>query len=361
MDGGEHRAGNVPGEQSPGIPPQAVSPTSEMYGDLDRAYRYYNEHLFGNVLPDCLITLRARGRTYGYFHEERFQHPDGRRTAEIALNPAKFGQRTIEDCISTLVHEQVHLWQVVVGTAPKRPYHNKNFKEKMEEIGLITSTTGEPGGARTGQMMSHYIAADGLFLELTRALLDDHFRARWADRFVNVDVNDKEWTGWQGADSDGEEPATATTIHDGQTSAGVPPTDTTNGSAAAEKAPASLPAAPATDLVTAPAPDADSADAAALEKQGKPAVKTKEPAPPPPPAAAPLSRPLVAVSPSNFKSVAHDNSIKSKSKWTCPSCSDNAWGKPSLNLVCGKCNKKFVLSAGQPAPEHVADAEHLAD
>ena len=86
------------------------TPTEEMYGDLQRAYKLFNSELFDDSLPECLITLRARGRTNGYFSEARFVHPDGGRTAEIALNPERFYTRTIEACLSTLVHELAHQW-----------------------------------------------------------------------------------------------------------------------------------------------------------------------------------------------------------------------------------------------------------
>jgi hypothetical protein len=33
----------------------------------------------------------------------------------------------------------------------------------MQEIGLVPSDTGQPGGARTGQRMTHYIEANGKF------------------------------------------------------------------------------------------------------------------------------------------------------------------------------------------------------
>lgn len=34
----------------------------------------------------------------------------------------------------------------------------------------------------------------------------------------------------------------------------------------------------------------------------------------------------------------------SKTKFTCPSCDANAWGKPDLNLVCGKCDEHMEIA-----------------
>ena len=36
--------------------------------------------------------------------------------------------------------------------------------QKMEQVGLIPSDTGEPGGNKTGQHMSHYIDSNGQFI-----------------------------------------------------------------------------------------------------------------------------------------------------------------------------------------------------
>lgn len=33
---------------------------------------------------------------------------------------------------------------------------------------------------------------------------------------------------------------------------------------------------------------------------------------------------------------------KTRHKHVCPECGDTAWGKPSLNILCGKCNVAFT-------------------
>lgn len=38
-------------------------------------------------------------------------------------------------------------------------------------------------------------------------------------------------------------------------------------------------------------------------------------------------------------------SKKNKTKYSCPECKTNVWGKPELNLVCGDCGCKFVAIA----------------
>lgn len=69
---------------------------------------------------------------------------------EIALNPELLEERSVKETLSTLVHEMVHLEQEHFGEAPKRAYHNKQWAEWMDRVGLVPSTTAAPGGKRTG-------------------------------------------------------------------------------------------------------------------------------------------------------------------------------------------------------------------
>lgn len=82
---------------------------------------------------------------------------------EIALNPDVFSYQSDKDILDTLVHEMVHQWQYVYGKPSRKAYHNKQWADKMESIGLMPSDTGQPGGKRTGQRMSDYIIIGGKF------------------------------------------------------------------------------------------------------------------------------------------------------------------------------------------------------
>lgn len=149
-----------------------ADPTKWQYGELDSHYRFFNEALFDSTLPPCLITLQRKSKTRGYFHGNRFVTRDGAEVAdEIALNPSLFKERTVEQVLSTLVHEMVHLWQHHYGTPSRITYHNREWADKMEVVGLIPSDTGEPGGKRTGQRVTHYIAPDGPFERAVGVLL----------------------------------------------------------------------------------------------------------------------------------------------------------------------------------------------
>jgi hypothetical protein len=140
--------------------------TEAEYSGLQQAYEFMNATLFGGELPDLLITLQRQANSKGYFSADRFAWRNGdgvNRQHELALNPDTFIGRTDEEIIGTLVHEQVHCWEVVHGTAPKRHYHNRTWAQKMISIGLMPSSTGAVGGKITGIRMTHYILPDGAF------------------------------------------------------------------------------------------------------------------------------------------------------------------------------------------------------
>ncbi|HFG2817350.1 TPA: SprT-like domain-containing protein [Escherichia coli] len=159
-------------------------PTPETYDELQRAYDFFNEKLFSNELPPCLITLQREKRTYGYCSFKRFVgRESGYTVDEIAMNPVYFSIRTIKATLSTLVHEMVHQWQFHFGEPGRRGYHNKQWAARMERVGLMPSDTGEPGGRKVGQSMTHYIIAGGPFDMACDELLTGHFRLSWMDRF----------------------------------------------------------------------------------------------------------------------------------------------------------------------------------
>jgi len=162
------------------VPYEAIAgtPTAVTYNDLNRAYAFFNERLFGDRLPPCLITLQRYKRARGYFCGERFTSKHGEVLDEIALNPEHF-TRTAREILSTLVHEMVHLEQKHFGKEPTKAYHNKQWATFMKAVGLHPSDTGEPGGKETGRFVSHYIVEGGpydvAFAELERQGFTDLF------------------------------------------------------------------------------------------------------------------------------------------------------------------------------------------
>jgi len=154
--------------------------TEREYQAFQDAYSFFNAKLFGNSLPDLLVTLQRHAGAKGYFAPERFTGRMGNMTAhELALNPDVFTGRSDELILSTLVHEMVHVWQETHGTPPRRCYHDREWAAKMKGIGLQPSTTGEPGGKETGQSVTHYILPDGQFGRAYAELAATGFRLNW--------------------------------------------------------------------------------------------------------------------------------------------------------------------------------------
>lgn len=159
------------------------NPTEEFYNELDQAYHFFNEHLFQNRLPPCLITLQREKRTYGYFSKKRFVNTGGSHIDELAMNPSFFGIRSIKETLSTLCHELTHVEQEYFGKPSRNGYHNKEWGGLMKRIGLYPSNTGQKGGKETGQQMSHYIINGGAFDLACQKLIDEEFTLSWYDRF----------------------------------------------------------------------------------------------------------------------------------------------------------------------------------
>ena len=173
-------------ETKPGFEANVTDPTAHTYGGLNAAYDFFNARLFGGTLPACLITMQRHKGAYGYFAPERFGSRDGETiTDEIALNPAYFQERSVKQILSTLAHEQAHLWQQHFGKPSRGGYHNKEWAAKMHEIGLHPSSTAAPGGKETGQRVSHYIVEGGAFdlayAELEAQGVADLFCDRWSE------------------------------------------------------------------------------------------------------------------------------------------------------------------------------------
>ena len=217
------------------------TPTEEQFQNLSRAYQYFNQQLFHAQLPGCILNFSRKRNTHGFLAPNRWRRLDEQEysTHEISLTPLTLYRSPIE-VFSTLVHEQVHLWQWEFGSPSRNGYHNKEWAGKMEEVGLMPSDTGKPDGKRTGQRMTHYIIEDGAYKKAFDEMPEEYvlpFTSLEGDLFKSL--IDRPTTG-------------------------------------------------------------------RMEKLR------------------PTSR--------------------SKTKYSCPSCHANVWGKPSLQLICGECSIRFEVA-----------------
>jgi len=140
-----------------------TNPSKQMYDSLHKAFDHFNKTLFGGELPPVILVVHRKRNAHGYFWAEQWNAKDGEdKLPEIALNPETMG-RDEKEVLSTLVHEMVHHQQESFGTPPKTAYHNKEWADMMEAVGLIPTTTGERGGPRTGRNCTHVIDEGGVF------------------------------------------------------------------------------------------------------------------------------------------------------------------------------------------------------
>lgn len=159
-----------------------MKPTQDTYHQLEKAYTYFNRKLFASALPQCVMTLHRKKGATGYFWGDTWKQRDGEKlTDEIALNPETFRDRTTQDVLSTLVHEMCHLQQHHFGKPSRNGYHNKEWAKLMKAVGLVPSDSGQPGGKRTGQHVSHYVddEINGGFKNACAQLLAQGFSIPW--------------------------------------------------------------------------------------------------------------------------------------------------------------------------------------
>jgi predicted SprT family Zn-dependent metalloprotease len=150
------------------------------YRGFQQAYDFFNAELFGRALPNLLVTLQRKANSRGYFSPNSFRaRADDTTVHELALNSDTFDGRSDEEVLSTLVHEMAHVWQQCHGKPPRRAYHDKQWAAKMEALGLMPSSTSEPGGKRTGQRMTHYIMAGGLYAAAYARLREHGYQLGW--------------------------------------------------------------------------------------------------------------------------------------------------------------------------------------
>ena len=161
-----------------------TDPTAEAYVLFQSAYDYFNQRLFEDRLPCCLITFQRQKRLMGYVSFQRWYHKDeGKFSDELAINPEYFANYSLLEIFQTLCHEMVHVWQAHFGKPGRNGYHNEEWARKMIDIGLMPTTTGKPGGSIVGQSVSDYILSDGHFLKVCTEFINTGIQMTWVDAF----------------------------------------------------------------------------------------------------------------------------------------------------------------------------------
>lgn len=263
-----------------------LNPTSEFYNLFVHIYNYYNENLFDNELKMPIIVITRKKNVFGYFSFQRWRDSLSRPVDEIALNPQMFTKYPITEICQTIVHEMCHQWQYQYGTPTRSGYHNTEWSQKMQIIGLMPSSTGKPGGTMLGQKMADYPIDDGIFIKHTEKLLLTEIFQKLYYENVKDDNNEIEVVETLIIEeSDPEEVVTSENSSD--------------------------------DFLEL------------LERNGKKNAKENKP------------------KCMDLNYLQTQNEKKLKVKYTCEICDTNVWGKPDLSIICGSCKTKYTIKTKQ--------------
>ena len=219
----------------------------------------------------------------GYFSPDRWASTGiDQYCHELAINPTFIGNSSLLSTFQTLVHEQCHIWSHMKPESRKpgrNGYHSKHWSKKMEEIGLMPSNTGRPGGKKTGQNMSDYPITGGLFIEACKGLIKSRsFNIPWFDRWAEP--------------LEGYEPSP--------------------------------------EILEYLSED-DGVEEQGISRQIVSMLST------------PLAELMSPAAEGIFLS-SSARSVPTKTKYRCPSCCSNIWGKPGLTVRCEPCNMLFCVS-----------------
>ncbi|HCP02795.1 MAG TPA: hypothetical protein DIT61_04645 [Pseudomonas sp.] len=328
-------------------------PTREAYDELDRAYSFFNERLFDGRLPDCLITLQRSHDSKGYFSANQFvKRTDAENAHEIALNPRWFAVRSLPETLATLVEGMVSLDQHLNSERPpRRRYRNKEWADMAEAVGLMASDTGAPGGKRTGDSVSTYIIDGGPFDQACTELLDQAFVLSWIDRYPPaeslqtaaepVDEGVPETTALLASPDDLADETSGLDRMAAMSSASTAGADI----APMADGPLLMPDFENEDSTLEGMTGAAPAMTPMLDGNADPASEnTPAPSEEAKPSTAPPMKQQERVSRDALEQIGVDLTPApknlSKTKFKCPDCGANAWGKPSLSLHCSGAGDK---------------------
>lgn len=121
---------------------------------LNKLFKDINEKFYNNELQKPVITLARAGKKGVLGHctsWKAWKDKENNEQYEILIN-CDYSNRPIKETIATLMHECVHLYNLMHGvqdTSRTGTYHNKKFKEEAEKRGLIISKVQTYGWSAT--------------------------------------------------------------------------------------------------------------------------------------------------------------------------------------------------------------------
>ena len=111
----------------------------ELVAELHRWAVIFNREFDLGVSEIALRVDWLGFRTLGHF---RRGHNGFGLKGEIAINERHLHEREPWKVLGTVLHELLHAWQEEHGKPGKPPYHNKQFREKALQYGLVIDEDG---------------------------------------------------------------------------------------------------------------------------------------------------------------------------------------------------------------------------
>ncbi len=118
-----------------------ITTMAEMQAALQAAFNAINRDFYNGELEKVIITVKEGRKegTLGTFCTAKDWIQNGKERHEINISANYIGSRTVEQTITTLMHEMVHLYNFqneIKDTSRAGVYHNKKFKQTAEAHGL---------------------------------------------------------------------------------------------------------------------------------------------------------------------------------------------------------------------------------
>ncbi|MCM1104700.1 MAG: SprT-like domain-containing protein [Clostridium sp.] len=143
--------------------------SSRVTGYLEKMYRELNADKFGGQLEETVITIVNTPRAYGHVTCAKVWKvaKKGEQESRYELNVSSDSMaRPIEDVVSTMLHEMVHIYHLMNGikdVSRGGTYHNKTFKSKAESVGLVIEHSDKYGWTITSpsEKLIVYIISKG--------------------------------------------------------------------------------------------------------------------------------------------------------------------------------------------------------
>lgn len=146
---------------------------SRVSGYLEKIFRRLNADKFGGQLETPIITIQSTPRSYGHITVGKvWSQVNGMQQYELNIGAGTLS-RPIENVVATMLHEMVHLYHLMLGiqdTSRGCTYHNKKFKGKAEEVGLVIDYDSRIGWSITSP---------------SESLIDYIIGQQWEDILIN--------------------------------------------------------------------------------------------------------------------------------------------------------------------------------